>query len=58
MLRGALKHAAVHLNHITWPQPNYRQRSLSLNQDLFKNCGRNETMEFWSYNAIKMALRT
>ena len=37
---------------------NYRQRSLSLNQDLFKNCGRNETMEFWSYNAIKMALRT
>ena len=33
---------------------NYRQRSSSLNQDLFKNCGRNETREFWSYNAIKI----
>ena len=37
---------------------NYRQRSLSWNQDLFKNCGRNETREFWSYKALKMALPT
>ena len=37
---------------------NYRQRSLTWNQDLFKNCGRNETREFWSHNALKMVLGT